>query len=65
MKELRAQGLWDQPVVTEVLPLERFFPAEGYHQGYFRRNAFQPYCMAVVAPKVAKVRSKYFTRLKK
>jgi peptide-methionine (S)-S-oxide reductase len=65
IRELTAQGLWDQPVVTEVLPLERFFPAEGYHQGYFRRNSFQPYCMAVVAPKVAKVRSKYFTKLKK
>lgn len=65
IRELTAQGLWDQPVVTEVLPLERFFPAEGYHQGYFRRNSFQPYCMTVVAPKVAKVRSKYFTKLKK
>jgi peptide-methionine (S)-S-oxide reductase len=65
IRDLTAQGLWDQPLVTEVVPLERFFPAEGYHQGYFRRNSFQPYCMAVVAPKVAKVRSKYFAQLKK
>ena len=63
--ELQASGVWGQPIVTEVLPLERFYPAEGYHQGYFQRNAHQPYCMAVVAPKVAKVRAKYFERLQK
>jgi peptide-methionine (S)-S-oxide reductase len=63
--ELQASGIWESPIVTQVAPLERFYPAEGYHQGYFRRNAYQPYCMAVVAPKVAKVRAKYFERLKK
>jgi peptide-methionine (S)-S-oxide reductase len=63
--ELGAAGLWSQPIVTEVQPLEQFYPAEGYHQGYFRRNSYQPYCMGVVAPKVAKVRSRYFARLKK
>jgi peptide-methionine (S)-S-oxide reductase len=57
--------VWDQPIVTEVIPLEKFYPAEEYHQGYFQRKPTQPYCMAVVAPKVAKVRSKYFSRLKK
>jgi len=63
--DLQASGVWGKPIVTEVVPLERFCPAEGYHQGYFQRNAHQPYCMAVVAPKVAKVRAKYFERLKK
>jgi peptide-methionine (S)-S-oxide reductase len=65
IREFTEAGHWPQPIVTEVKPLERFYPAEGYHQGYFRRNAYQPYCMGVVAPKVAKVRAKYFARLKK
>jgi peptide-methionine (S)-S-oxide reductase len=62
--DLQASGVRG-PIVTEVVPLERFYPAEGYHQEYFQRNAHQPYCMAVVAPKVAKVRAEYFERLKK
>jgi len=65
LKELGSANLWDQPFVTELVPLEKFFPAEGYHQGYFGRNASQPYCAAVVAPKVAKVRAKYFERLRR
>ena len=63
--ELTAAGLWDQPVVTQVLPLDAFYPAEDYHQEYFRRNPYQGYCRAVVAPKVAKFRQKYLARLKK
>ena len=63
--ELGAQGLWDAPVVTEVAPLTEFYPAEDYHQEYFARNADQPYCRAVVAPKVAKFRKHYLDRLKK
>lgn len=54
--ELNAQDLWGRPIVTEVVPLERFHAAEDYHQGYFRANPSQPYCQAVVAPKVAKFR---------
>jgi len=50
--------------VTEVVPLETFYPAEGYHQDYYARNANQPYCRAVIAPKIAKLRSKHFERLK-
>jgi peptide-methionine (S)-S-oxide reductase len=65
IEELTQSGVWDRPIVTEVVPLERFYPAEEYHQSYFRRNPFQPYCLAVVAPKVAKVRSKFFERLRK
>lgn len=65
IRELAAAKVWDQPIVTELLPLDTFYSAEGYHQGYFRRNASQPYCATVVAPKVAKVRAKYFQQLRR
>jgi peptide-methionine (S)-S-oxide reductase len=61
---LESQRLYDHPIVTEVVPFTRFHPAEAYHNDYFNRNQRQPYCVAVVAPKVAKVRAKYFERLK-
>ena len=64
IKELEAEKVWDDPIVTEVAPLETFYPAEGYHQDYYTRNANQPYCRAVIAPKVAKLRSKYLAKLK-
>jgi peptide-methionine (S)-S-oxide reductase len=64
MRELSAEGIWDDPIVTELAPAPEFYPAEAYHQGYFGRNASQPYCMAVVAPKVAKVRARFFDRLR-
>lgn len=63
--ELAAQRLFDDPIVTEVAPLDVFYPAELYHKDYFRRNPFQPYCMGVVAPKVAKVRSKFMQMLRR
>jgi len=50
--------------VTEVKPLEAFYPAEEYHRDYFRRNPNQGYCRAVIAPKVAKIRKLYFDKLK-
>jgi peptide-methionine (S)-S-oxide reductase len=62
--ELQAQKLWDEPVVTELKPLEAFYPAEEYHRDYYRRNPNQGYCRAVIAPKVAKLRKLYFDRLK-
>ena len=62
--ELQVQKLWDEPVVTELKPLEAFYPAEEYHRDYYRRNPNQGYCRAVIAPKVAKVRKLYFDRLK-
>jgi len=62
--ELQAEKLWDEPVVTELKPLEAFYPAEEYHRDYYRRNPNQGYCRAVIAPKVAKVRKLYFDRLK-
>lgn len=64
LAELDAQGIWDAPLVTAVEPLEVFYPAEAYHQEYFRRNPAQPYCAAVVAPKVAKFRQRFAHRLR-
>ena len=62
--ELTAQGLWRDPVVTEIAGPAPFYPAEGYHQDYFSRNGNQPYCAYVVAPKVAKFRKAFRERLK-
>lgn len=62
--ELTAEKVWDRPVVTEITPYDTFYVAENYHQEYFRRNPGQPYCRAVIAPKVAKFRQKYLSRLK-
>jgi len=60
--ELGASGIYQRPVVTEVLPLDNYSAAEDYHQDFFARNPYQGYCMAVAAPKVAKFR-KTFARL--
>lgn len=62
---LNAEGPWDDPIVTELTQLGTFYPAEAYHDDYLNRNPNQPYCQAVVAPKVAKFRKKHFDRLKK
>ena len=64
LAELEASGVYRSPVVTELLPLDKYSPAEDYHQDYFERNPNQGYCMAVAAPKVAKFR-KTFARLQK
>ncbi len=64
IREFGAAGYYNAPIVTEVAPAGRFYPAEAYHQGYFRRNPNQPYCMAVITPKLAKLRTKFATRLK-
>jgi peptide-methionine (S)-S-oxide reductase len=62
---LTAQGLFDRPIVTELAPAAPFWPAEAYHQGYFARNPSQPYCAAVVSPKLAKFRARFRDRLKR
>lgn len=54
--ELNRQGVWDRPIVTQVAPLEAFYPAEEYHQGYYRENPQQGYCRVVISPKLAKFR---------
>ncbi len=62
--ELTADNAFGRPVVTELLPLAHYWPAEDYHQDFFERHPHQGYCMAVAAPKVAKFR-KTFARLAK
>ncbi len=65
MAEITAAGLWHAPLVTEVSALEKFYPAEDYHQEYYANNRFQPYCQVVISPKVGKFRQKFAERLKK
>ena len=65
IQELNGQQIWDRPIVTELTRLDKFYMAEEYHQEYFARNPYQPYCMAVVAPKVSKFRKHFLEMLKK
>ncbi|MCL4270802.1 MAG: peptide-methionine (S)-S-oxide reductase MsrA [Anaerolineales bacterium] len=65
IRELETQKVWNQPIVTEVEALKDFYIAEDYHQEYFAKNPYQPYCMAVVAPKVSKFRKHFLELWKK
>ena len=62
--EVEAEKLYDDPIVTEIEPLTTFYSAERYHQDYFADNARQPYCQAVIAPKVAKFRQKFLEKMR-
>ena len=59
IRGLDRDGPWVDPIVTEVAPLEAFYPAEEYHDRYFERNGEQPYCQVVIAPKIAKFRERF------
>lgn len=63
--ELEAANIWGGHIVTELRPLDQFYPAENYHQEYFKRNPSQPYCRVVIAPKVAKFRKHYIDKLRR
>ena len=63
--DMNAEKIWDAPIVTEVAPAGEFYVAEDYHQEYFQNNANQPYCRAIVAPKVSKFRQKFLAKLKR
>jgi peptide-methionine (S)-S-oxide reductase len=65
IRDLNAQKIWDNPIVTEVTKFDKFYVAEDYHQEYFARNPYQPYCQVVVAPKVSKFRKHFIEMLKK
>jgi peptide-methionine (S)-S-oxide reductase len=65
IQDLEAAKLWSGPIVTELAPLTRFHRAEDYHQEYYERNPDQPYCRAVIAPKLAKFRKQYVDKLRK
>ena len=57
--KIEAQKRFREPIVTQIVPLEKFWPAEEYHQDYFRKNPSQGYCRAVVAPKVEKFKTRF------
>ena len=61
-KEIASQ-IYDDPIITEILPIKNYFPAEDYHQEYFSRNGDQPYCSFVIAPKVKKFKEKFSDKL--
>jgi len=65
LREIGAAKIWDNPLVTELTPFDKFYIAEDYHQEYFRNNPFQGYCRVVIAPKVSKFRHNFADRLKK
>ena len=65
MAEMGRAAVYGDRIVTELAPVSTFYVAEDYHQEYFARNPRQPYCQAVVAPKVAKFRKHFMARLKK
>lgn len=60
---MEGRRVWSDPIVTEVEPMETFYPAGAEHQGYYRGNPNQGYCRVVIAPKVAKLRSHYLEKL--
>jgi peptide-methionine (S)-S-oxide reductase len=64
MQEVLAAGIWKDPLVTELVPFQKFYPAEGHHQEYYANNRFQPYCQFVITPKLAKFRQQFSDRLK-
>ena len=64
IREMSQDKLFGQPIVTEVLPLANYWPAEAYHQDFFEKNPTQGYCMAVAAPKVEKFRKTFSARMK-
>jgi peptide-methionine (S)-S-oxide reductase len=64
VEALEQEQIFDDPIVTEIVPLAEFFEAEDYHQSYYERNGNQPYCLFVVQPKVAKFRSRFAHKLR-
>lgn len=63
-EQLNESGAWRDPIVTEIAPFNKFYPAENYHDDYFNRNGSQPYCSFVVAPKVQKFQEQFSDKLK-
>jgi peptide-methionine (S)-S-oxide reductase len=65
IRELESSKAWNSSIVTEVVPFEKFYPAEDYHQGYYEHNSGQSYCRVVIDPKLSKFRSHHRDKLKK
>lgn len=64
IEELEREDVFGAPIVTQVEPLREWYPAELYHRDYYDRNTSQPYCQAVIAPKLAKLRQKHGSRIR-
>ena len=65
IQEIEREDLYESEIVTEVTPLDNFYPAEDYHQRYFERNPNQAYCQAIIKPKVKKFRERWASKLKR
>jgi len=63
-RDTDASGLWPHPIVTEISPATTFYKAEDYHQNYYRDNPYQPYCVAIIDPKITKLRKEFRAQLK-
>lgn len=63
IQQLENDQIFDDPIVTEISPLQAFYPAEDYHQNYFNLNSYQPYCSVVIAPKLKKFQQKFQEKL--
>ena len=61
--KVEVQKLWDDPVLTEIVPLKRFYPAEKYHQNYYKNHPEAGYCQVIINPKLAHLRQKFATHL--
>ncbi len=64
INELNKEGIWDSPIVTQVEPLEVFYPAETYHKDYYKLHPQAPYCQAVITPKIIKLQQRFLSKLK-
>jgi peptide-methionine (S)-S-oxide reductase len=62
--ELTEEKIWDKPIVTEVMPLKVFYNAETYHKDYYKKHPKEPYCQAVIAPKIAKLQHRFIDKIK-
>ena len=65
IRELNEAHLWEKPIVTQIAPLDKFYPAEDYHRKYFSRHPEQSYCQAVISPKISRFRKQWTKRLKR
>jgi peptide-methionine (S)-S-oxide reductase len=63
-RDTDASGLWPNPIVTEISPFTTFYKAEDYHQNFYRDNPYQPYCRAIIDPKITKLRKEFREKLK-
>ena len=64
IEELNKEGIWSKPIVTEVNPLKIFYIAETYHKDYYKKHPKEPYCQAVIAPKIAKLQAHFIDKIK-